>query len=100
MLARLHDVESTVAVQPQDYRQRHLRWTGLELRLPTGRLLATVKSTDAKYPGMYRVHMPDGHVTDMVNLTRAKDAAVGLALARLQRPVREPDTAPLVSLSS
>jgi hypothetical protein len=87
-------------MQPHDYRQRHLKWAGLELRLPTGRLLATVKSTDDKYPGMYRVHMPDGHVTDMVNLTRAKDAAVGLALARLQRPVREPRTASLASQSS
>jgi hypothetical protein len=29
---------------------------------------------DAKYPGMYRLVLPDGTLTDMVNLTRAKDA--------------------------
>jgi hypothetical protein len=29
--------------------------------------------------------MPDGHLTDMVNLTRAKDAAQSLALAVLNQ---------------
>jgi hypothetical protein len=29
---------------------------------------------DAKWPGMYRVWHPDGTLSDMVNLTRAKDA--------------------------
>jgi hypothetical protein len=29
---------------------------------------------DATYPGMYRVILPDGSLSDMVNLTRAKDA--------------------------
>jgi hypothetical protein len=29
---------------------------------------------DAKWPGMYRLRLPDGSLTDMVNLTRAKDA--------------------------
>lgn len=29
---------------------------------------------DAKWPGMYRIRCPDGSLTDMVNLTRAKDA--------------------------
>jgi hypothetical protein len=31
---------------------------------------------------MYRVHH-DGNVTDMVNLTRAKDAAFSIALSQL-----------------
>ena len=30
---------------------------------------------DAVYPGMYRVRMPDGTLTDMVNRARAWDAA-------------------------
>lgn len=30
---------------------------------------------DAKLPGMYRVRRPDGSLSDMVNLTRAKDTA-------------------------
>ena len=29
---------------------------------------------DAKYPNMYRLKLPDGSLSDMVNLTRAKDA--------------------------
>jgi len=34
---------------------------------------------DQQWPGMYRVRMPGGRVTDMVNLTRARDAAQALA---------------------
>ena len=34
---------------------------------------------DGKYPDMLRVQRPDG-LTDMVNLTRAKDAAMALAV--------------------
>jgi hypothetical protein len=37
---------------------------------------------DAKWPGMWRVHGKDGTVSDMVNLTRAKDAAVSYARPR------------------
>jgi hypothetical protein len=34
---------------------------------------------DAKYPGMWRVEHPDsGRMSSMVNLPRAKDAALGL----------------------
>jgi hypothetical protein len=29
---------------------------------------------DPKWPGMYRVRRPDGSLSDMVNLTRARDA--------------------------
>jgi len=29
---------------------------------------------DPKWPGMYRIKRPDGSLTDMVSLTRAKDA--------------------------
>ena len=29
---------------------------------------------DSTYPNMYRVRWPDGSVSDMVNLTRARDA--------------------------
>ena len=38
---------------------------------------------DAKYPGvMWRVQSPDGSLSDMVNLTRAKDAAIAYARPR------------------
>jgi hypothetical protein len=29
---------------------------------------------DAKWPNMYRLRFPDGRLTDMVNITRARDA--------------------------
>lgn len=35
--------------------------------------LAWVKP-DERYSGMWRIHWPDGEVSDMVNLTRARDA--------------------------
>jgi hypothetical protein len=34
---------------------------------------------------MYRVQMPDGTLTDIVNLSRAKDAAIHFALGVLNR---------------
>jgi len=38
---------------------------------------------DTKYPSMWRVVRPDGTLSDMVNRTRAADAAMGMALALL-----------------
>jgi hypothetical protein len=37
---------------------------------------------DPAWPQMWRIHAPDGRVSDMVNLTRAKDAAVAWARPR------------------
>jgi hypothetical protein len=34
-----------------------------------------VVEPDQNWPGMYRVRRPDGSLTDMVNLSRARDAA-------------------------
>jgi hypothetical protein len=45
---------------------------------------------DATYAGMYRIRFPDGRLSDMVNLTRAKDAACVLALRSLNSAVQEP----------
>jgi hypothetical protein len=36
--------------------------------------------------GLWRVRLPDGGLTDMLNRTRARDAAVSLALAALREP--------------
>jgi hypothetical protein len=53
-------------------------WNGLELSL--GRhVLATVEP-DARWSGMWRARC-GSNTSDMVNLTRAKDAAALLALA-------------------
>jgi len=34
---------------------------------------------DSKWPNMYRVRSPNGTLTDMVNLTRARDAALSFS---------------------
>src|SRR5262249_44335053 len=38
---------------------------------------------DTPYPGMWRIRSPDGRLTDMASLTRAKDAAVSIAVETL-----------------
>jgi hypothetical protein len=47
-----------------------------------GRALAI--APDARWPGMWRVKLPNDLLSDMVNLTRAKDAAVSLSRALKQ----------------
>ena len=37
---------------------------------------------DPKWPGMYRVKMPGGRLTDMMNLTRAKGELAELVASR------------------
>ena len=65
-----------------NYSGHDLRWDGTKLRLHSGRLLASIES-DATWPSMWRARLPDGSLTDMVNRTRAKDAAGSLALTAL-----------------
>jgi hypothetical protein len=48
-----------------------------ELRLYLGtKSTGIVVAPDEKYPNMYRIHWPDRPPSDMVNLSRAKDAAM------------------------
>jgi hypothetical protein len=42
---------------------------------------------DANWSGMWRIRTPDGALSDMVNLTRAKDAA--FVMAQKGPPVRD-----------
>jgi hypothetical protein len=60
-----------------------LVWDGLTLRLGSkrGQLLSTVEP-DAEWPRMWRVRSNDT-LSDMVNLSRAKDAALSIALQEL-----------------
>jgi hypothetical protein len=45
---------------------------------------------DPEWPAMYRVRSPDGSLTDMVNLSRARDAARHFAeQERRQEPLAE-----------
>jgi hypothetical protein len=58
-----------------------LDWKGDNLFCARKKVLGIVP--DAKYPGvMWRVRYPDGTLSDMVNRSRAKDAAV-LAARRI-----------------
>jgi hypothetical protein len=45
------------------------------------------RPTDAVYPGMWRVRLSDGDLTDMANLTWARDGAVSIALGMLNQQV-------------
>jgi hypothetical protein len=44
------------------------------LRIGRGQLGAVSIVPDTKWPNMYRLRFPDGRLSDMLNLTRAKDA--------------------------
>jgi hypothetical protein len=63
-----------------------LRWNGLALHLgdQTEPLLMIVP--DDRWSGTYCIRLRDGCLSNMVNLTRAKDAAADLALAELNAP--------------
>jgi hypothetical protein len=93
-ISRLNSVINSSAATRREYRQKDLRWDDQRLRLNSGRVLATVEP-DSKWPGMYRVRLPDGHLTDIVNPTRAKDAAVHLALANLNRHAGQAGASPM-----
>jgi hypothetical protein len=67
------------------YNSTDLVWRGPELQLGNSGSLLAIIVPDADWPGMWRVHTPKGHITDMVNLTRAKDAAKTLALTELNQ---------------
>jgi hypothetical protein len=59
---------------------RELSWNGDQLFHGRRKLIRIVE--DEKYPGvMWRVEKPDGTLTDMMNRTRAKDAAITRAPA-------------------
>jgi len=60
-----------------------LVWKSDTLRLGGSSKVLACVITDTKYPTMWRVQMPDGRVTDMVNRTRAKEAATLLVLESL-----------------
>jgi hypothetical protein len=61
------------------YRADDLQWKGDALHLyGKGRAVVRIVS-DAKYPQMWRVELPDGRLSDMANRTWAKDAAISIA---------------------
>jgi hypothetical protein len=63
------------------YNSHALSWRGNDLRC-AGKTIAGI-TPDQTYAGMWRVVRPDGRLSDMVNKTRAKDAATAIALSIL-----------------
>ena len=53
-------------------------WKGDNLYYGPRKILRIVR--DQKYPNMWRIEFPDGKLSDMVNRTRAKDAAMAHGL--------------------
>jgi hypothetical protein len=68
------------------YGRQDLIWDGRQPRCFSSRglVLASIEP-DQTWPGMWCVRLPDGYLTDMVNLSRAKDAAASLALGVLNQ---------------
>ena len=70
---------------------RQLNWNGNRLRHGT-RLSGYEIVQDKTYPTMWRVRQPNGALSDIVNLSRAKDAAMGMLVRDLNVRIsaREP----------
>jgi hypothetical protein len=84
-------------VTPASALTRRKTATGHALYLRNrGRALATVEPDDT-YPGMWRIHQPDGWVSDMANLAWAKEGAIRTALADLNRKEKGRDHPPIAS---
>jgi hypothetical protein len=63
---------------------KDLSWIGNQLYFGRRKVLRVVP--DERYPGlMWRVERPDGSLSDMANLTWAKDAAIAIACSILNR---------------
>jgi hypothetical protein len=70
-------------------RWRHTSDRRLLLCHRRGRNPLVTLEPDSKCTGMYRIRFPDGGLSDMVNLTRAKHAALAFALQALNCKTQE-----------
>ena len=61
-----------------------LAWKGNSLHIGGKGNSVLAIEPDARWPGMWRVQLSDGSLSDMVNLTRARDAAMSIARRLLQ----------------
>ena len=59
-----------------------------------GKRKITALVQDEKYSTMWRIRLPDGTLSDMVNKTRAKDVATLLALRFLNNMQETPNHSP------
>ena len=58
------------------YGHQDLHWKDSRLYLGSSATGYSI-TPDTKYPSMWRVRYPDGSLSDIVNLTRARDGALG-----------------------
>lgn len=72
-------------MKPGDYRRHQLKWIGNRVTYGGNTLSEIIP--DAQWPQMWRVKYPDGRVSDMVNLSRACEAAMDAALVVLNSRV-------------
>src|SRR5262245_30336891 len=63
------------------YANRDLQWRGDWLCLRQRKIVQIVR--DQQYPSMWRIRLPDGTVTDMLNRSRVRDATRSVALTVL-----------------
>jgi hypothetical protein len=71
-------------------RRQDLRWTadGQDWVMRSGGKELARVVPDKQYHGMWRIRTPDGRLSDMVNLSRAQDAATAMAVTN-SRAARE-----------
>ena len=62
------------------YGHKHLTWRGDTLHCGS---LAIRIEPDSAYPSMWRIRLPDGELSDMVNRTRTRDAARAIMLSQI-----------------
>jgi hypothetical protein len=82
--------------------RRALAWKGNSLHVG-GKGKPVLAIEPDRWPGMWRIRLPDGSLTDMLNLSRARDAAMAIALRILQGKetrLEAPRTAILTSADS
>lgn len=81
------------------YASKELEWKGDRLVAQGGgrRSPAAEIIQEARWPGMWRVKRPDGTLTDMVNRTRARDAAKVILLAALNSQETPVEASPIRS---
>jgi hypothetical protein len=72
--------------------REELRWRreGKAWALHLGRKAVSlvIVRPDETYAGMFRIHWADGQVSDMVNLSRAKDAALSMCATEARKARR------------
>jgi len=78
---------------PHEFRNPDLEWNGNTLRVRWGKYPTVDLVPDPVYPKMWRVRYPDGKRSDILNRTRARDAAKTILCAILNNDP-EPHSAP------